>query len=129
MAVTTPRGRARKPRSVVSTLAAMLLATELLVVVLAALALLGLKDLPPSIALGGGGGLIVLIAIAAALSTKRIGIVLGWVVQLVLLASFAVSIPVGVVGVIFAAIWVYGMIVGGRIDRREARPTTQEGAP
>lgn len=129
MAVTTPRGRARKPRSVVSTLAAMLLATELLVVVLAALALLGLKDLPPSIALGGGGGLIVLIAIAAALSTKRIGIVLGWVVQLVLLASFAVSIPVGIVGVIFAAIWVYGMIVGGRIDRREARPTTQEGAP
>jgi hypothetical protein len=107
----------------------MLLATELLVVVLAALALLGLRDLPPAIALGGGGGLIVLIAIAAALSRKRIGIVLGWIVQLVLLATFAVSIPVGIVGVVFTAIWVYGMIVGRRIDRREAPPTTQEGAP
>jgi hypothetical protein len=128
MAVTIPRGRARRPRSVTSTLAAMLLATELLVVLLAALALLGLKDLPPGIALGGGGGLVVLIAIAAALSRKRIGIVLGWVVQLVLLATFAVSIAVGVVGVIFTAIWVYGMIVGGRIDRREARPITEEGA-
>lgn len=122
MAVTLPR-RARKPRSVVSTLAAMLLATELLVVLLAALALLGLQDLPPAVALGGGGGLVVLIAIAAALSTKRIGIVLGWVVQLVLLATFAVSIPVGIVGVVFTAIWVYGMIVGRRIDRREAPPT------
>jgi hypothetical protein len=128
MAVTIPRGRARRPRSVTSTLAAMLLATELLVVLLAALALLGLKDLPPGIALGGGGGLVVLIAIAAALSRKRIGIVLGWVVQLVLLATFAVSIAVGIVGVIFTAIWVYGMIVGGRIDRREARPITEEGA-
>jgi hypothetical protein len=123
MAMTIPR-RARKPRSVVSTLAAMLLATELLVVILAALALLGLKDLPPAIALGGGGGLIVLIAIAAALSANRVGIALGWLVQLVLLATFAVSVPVGIVGVIFAAIWVYGMIVGGRIDRREAPPTT-----
>lgn len=127
--MTLPRGGARRPRSVVSTLAAMLLATELLVVVLAALALLGLRDLPPAIALGGGGGLIVLIAIAAALSRKRIGIVLGWIVQLVLLATFAVSIPVGIVGVVFTAIWVYGMIVGRRIDRREAPPTTQEGAP
>ena len=122
MAVTLPR-RARKPRSVVSTLAAMLLATELLVVLLAALALLGLRDLPPAVALGGGGGLVVLIAIAAALSTRRIGIVLGWIVQVVLLATFAVSIPVGIVGVVFTAIWVYGMIVGRRIDRREARPT------
>ena len=123
MAVTLPR-RARKPRSVVSTLAAMLLATELLVVLLAALALLGLADLPRGVALGGGGGLVVLIAIAAALSTRRIGIVLGWIVQAVLLATFAVSIPVGIVGVVFTAIWVYGMIVGRRIDRREARPTT-----
>jgi hypothetical protein len=123
MAVTIPRGRARKPRSVVSTLAAMLLATELLVVILAALALLGLKGLPPAVALGGGGGLVVLIAIGAALSTNRVGIAIGWLVQVVLLASFAVSIPVGIVGVVFAAIWVYGMIVGRRIDRREARPT------
>jgi hypothetical protein len=123
MAVTTPR-RARRPRSVVSTLAAMLLATELLVVLLAALALLGLKDLPPVIALGGGGALVVLIAAAAALATKPVGVVLGWVVQVVLVATFVVSVPVGAVGVVFAAIWVYAMIVGRRIDRREAPPAS-----
>ena len=119
MAVTLPR-RARRPRSVTATLAAMLLACELVVVLLAALALLGLGDLPAGVALGGGGALIVLIAVAAALATKRIGIALGWVVQVVLVATLAVSVPVGVVGLVFAAIWVYSMIVGRRIDRRAA---------
>ncbi|RIX28924.1 DUF4233 domain-containing protein [Amnibacterium setariae] len=98
----------------------MLLATELVVVLLAALALLGLRDLPAPVALGGGGALIVLIAIAAALARRRAGIVLGWIVQVVLIATFAVSIPVGLVGLVFAAIWTYSMIVGARIDRRTA---------
>ncbi|MGT2426760.1 DUF4233 domain-containing protein [Amnibacterium kyonggiense] len=120
--MTAPRP-ARRPRSVVATLAAMLLATELLVVLLAALALLGLKDLPPAVALGGGGALVVVIAVAAALATRPAGIVLGWAVQVVLLATFAVSIPVGIVGVVFTAIWVYAMIVGRRIDRRDAQPS------
>jgi hypothetical protein len=105
---------------VTAQLAAMLLATELVVVLLAALALLGLRDLPPAVALGGGGAVIVLTAEAAALASKPIGIALGWLVQLVLIATFAVSIPVGIVGVLFAAIWVYSMIVARRIDRRAA---------
>lgn len=113
-------GRERRPRSVTAQLAAMLLATELVVVLLASLALLGLGDLPPAAALGGGGAVIVLIAVAAALARRPIGIALGWLVQVVLLATFALSIPVGVVGVVFAAIWVYSMIVAGRIDRRTA---------
>jgi hypothetical protein len=98
----------------------MLLACELVVVLLAALALLGLGGLPAGVSLGGGGALVVLIAVAAALATNRIGIALGWAVQVVLLATFAVSIPVGVVGLVFAGIWVYSMIVGRRIDRRAA---------
>lgn len=138
MAVTEPRpprrGRVRRERSVTATLGAMLLACELIVVALAALALLGLKDLPPAVALGGGGGLIVLIALAALLLSSspgaaRVGLLLGWLAQLVLVATFAVSIPVGIVGLVFAAIWVYSMIVARRIDRRDVRPTTEEGAP
>jgi hypothetical protein len=115
-----PGRRPRQARTVTATLAAMMLATELLVVVLVALALLGLGSLPAGIALGGGGALIVLIAVAAALSSRRIGIVLGWLVQLVLLATFGLNIAVGIVGLIFAAIWTYSMIVGRRIDRRTA---------
>ena len=115
-----PGRRPRKARTVTATLAAMMLATELLVVVLVSLALLGLRTLPPPVALGGGGALIVLIAVAAALSSRRIGIVLGWIAQVVLLATFRLDFAVGVVGLIFAAIWTYSMIVGRRIDRRNA---------
>jgi hypothetical protein len=111
-------GRTRRPRSVTASLASIVLATEFLVVVLAALVVFGLKSLPAGLALGGGGALLIVIAIAAATARSRIGIVLGWLVQAVLVAAFAVQVAVGVVGVVFAALWVYCMIVGGRIDRR-----------
>lgn len=115
-----PGRRPRKARTVTATLAAMMLATELLVVLLVSLALLGLGTLPAAVALGGGGALVVLIAVAAALSSRRIGIVLGWIAQVVLLSTFALDFAVGLVGLIFAAIWTYSMIVGRRIDRRTA---------
>jgi hypothetical protein len=98
----------------------MLLATELVVVLLAALAILGLGDLPAGVALGGGGALIALIAIAAVLASRPLGVALGWVVQVALVAAIVVNIPVGIVGLVFAAIWVYSMIVARRIDRRPA---------
>ena len=110
-------GRTRRPRSVTASLASIVLATEFLVVVLAALVVFGLKSLPAPLALGGGGALLVAIAIAAATARSRIGIALGWLVQAVLIAAFAVQVAVGAVGVVFAALWVYCMIVGGRIDR------------
>ena len=112
--------RQRRPRTVTASLAAIVLACEFLIVVLAALVLLGLRDLPPGIALGGGAALLVLIAAAAALSTRPVGIALGWVVQVVLLLTFRLNLAVGVVGLIFVALWVYSMIVGRRIDRRAA---------
>ena len=113
-------GRARRPRSLTATLASIVLAVEFLVVVLAALVVFGLRALPAPLALGGGGLLLVVIAIAAALARSRVGIVLGWIVQVVLVAAVVVQPAVGVVGLIFAAMWVYCMIVGGRIDRRAA---------
>jgi hypothetical protein len=98
----------------------MLLATELFVVLLATLAVLGLGDLSPVAALGGGAALVLLIVVAAALAGRPAGIVLGWIVQVALVATLVVSIPVGIVGLVFAAIWVYSMIVARRIDRRAA---------
>ncbi len=112
--------RARTPRSATTSIAQILLSFEFLVVVLCALALFGLRSLPPAVALGGGGAVLLLIVIAAGLARTRVGIALGWVVQVVLLATFAVNVGVGVAGLIFAAIWTYGMITGRRVDRRTA---------
>jgi hypothetical protein len=110
--------RQRRPRSVTSSLASIVLAVEFLIVVLASLVLFGLRDLPPAIALGGGGALLVLIAIAAALASRPVGIALGWVVQALLLLSGFQNPAVGIVALIFVALWVYSMIVARRIDRR-----------
>lgn len=112
--------RTRRPRSVTASLAAIVLAVEVLVVVLAALVLFGLRSLPPWAAFGGGGALLLLLLAAAALSRSRTGIALGWVAQVPLLATFALNPAVGVVGLIFVALWTYSMIVGRRIDRRTA---------
>jgi hypothetical protein len=103
-----------------ATLASIVLAIEFVVVLLAALVVWGLRDLPAPLALGGGAALLVLIVIAAGLARSSVGIALGWLVQVVLLAAGVVQIAVGIVGLIFGAFWVYCMIVGGRIDRREA---------
>lgn len=96
----------------------IVLATEFLVVVLAALALFGTGALPPAVALGGGGALLVLLLLAIALARNPVGIALGWAVQIVLLACFAADVVVGVVGLLFAGLWTYSMIVGRRVDRR-----------
>jgi hypothetical protein len=113
---------------VTASLASIVLATEFLVVVLAALVVFGLKALPAPLALGGGATLLLVIAVAAATARSRFGLVLGWLVQVVLVAAFVVQVAVGVVGVVFAAIWVYCMIVGGRIDQRSAASTERTGA-
>jgi hypothetical protein len=121
-------GRTRRPRSLTASLASIVLATEFLVVVLAALVVFGLRALPAPLALGGGGALLLVIAIAAATARSRTGIVLGWLVQVVLVAAVVIQPAVGVVGVVFAALWVYCMIVGGRIDRRAASQSERTGA-
>jgi len=119
--VSTPR--VRRPRTLTASLAAIVLATEFLVVVLAALVVFGLKSLPAPVALGGGAALLVVLAVAAALARTRVGIALGWLVQVVLIAAFVVQPAVGVVGLFFGALWTYCMIIGGRIDRRTAKQT------
>jgi Protein of unknown function (DUF4233) len=112
-------GRTRRPRTVLGSLAMIVLAVEFVIIFLAALVIFGLKNLPAWQALGGGGVLLVLVAIAAATARSRVGIVLGWIVQVLFIAAAHYDLAVGVVGVIFAALWVYCMIVGGRIDRRD----------
>lgn len=121
-------GRTRRPRSLTASLASIVLATEFVVVVLASLVVFGLKALPAPVALGSGGVLLLVIAVAAATARSPVGLILGWVVQVVLVAAVVVQVAVGVVGVVFAALWVYSMIVGARIDRRAAAPIERTGA-
>ncbi len=117
-------GAARSaPHKTQRALASIVLGFELFVVFLIGLTIYGLELLDPKV-LGIWGGLGVCALIVIALGMMRIGrlgIVLGWIVQAIVLLSSFVLPMILIIGAIFAALWVYCMIRGARIDReREA---------
>ncbi len=121
--------RARRTRSMRETLGSIVLGFELIIVFLGALVLFGLKSLPAAVALGGGAVLVILMIVTIALLRYPVGIVMGWVVQLIVIAAGLLVPAFYIVGAIFAAMWTYCMIVGGRLDHRDrlARQAAESG--
>lgn len=117
---TAPAPRRRRERSAQESLGAIVLGFEVVVVFLGALVIFGLHTLSPAQALIGGGAVIVLMLIAVALLRYRVGYWIGWLVQLVVVASGFLVGMLFIVGAIFTAIWAYAMITGARLDRRSA---------
>lgn len=110
----------RRRQSVRESLASIVLGFELIVVFLAALVAFGLKVLPAPVALGGGAVLCVAIVATLAALRFRWGIIVGWVLQGVIVAT-GILVPIMfIIGALFAGMWVYSMVAGGRIDREKA---------
>ncbi|MEV1129558.1 DUF4233 domain-containing protein [Agromyces sp. NPDC049794] len=127
MSDTTPQpapGPVRTARSAKQTLGAMVLAFEVIVVFLAALVIWGLAptenstfDLPPWVALAAGGVLIVCLIVTIGLLRFSWGFIVGWVLQVLIIAAGFLNPAMFIVGAIFGGMWWYGMIAGARIDR------------
>ncbi|MET0932494.1 MAG: DUF4233 domain-containing protein [Mycetocola sp.] len=110
----------RSRRGVRQSLASIVLAFELIVVFLASLVAFGLKVQPGPIALIGGGVICLAILFTLAMLRHEWAFGVGWVLQGVIVAT-GIFVPVmWVIGLVFAGMWVYCMIVGGRIDRQNA---------
>ncbi|MCP2030657.1 membrane protein YdbS with pleckstrin-like domain [Okibacterium sp. HSC-33S16] len=118
----------RRPRqSVQQSLASIVLGFELIVMFLAALVAFGLKALPAPVALIGGAVLCLVIVLTLAVLRYRWGVIVGWVVQGVIVAS-GILVPIMfIIGALFAGMWVYAMVAGGRIDREKAAAAAQLG--
>ncbi|MFJ8893589.1 DUF4233 domain-containing protein [Leifsonia sp. NPDC102414] len=114
-----PARRPRRERTVREMLGSIVLGFELLVVFLGALVLFGLGSLPAAVALGGGAVVVVLMIVAMGTLRSPVGIVLGWFVQLVVVAAGFLVPAFFIVGAIFTAMWAYCMIAGARIDRNK----------
>ena len=116
-------GSSRGVRSTQRALASIVLGFELIIVVLIGLTLFGLSTLEPrELGLYLGGGLAVVIIVALALMrVKRAGIVLGWGVHVLMLASGFLLPMAFLVGILFSALWVYCMVKGAQIDRDRAK--------
>ncbi|KQO93772.1 DUF4233 domain-containing protein [Leifsonia sp. Leaf264] len=115
-------GRAPAPRSIRRSLASIVLGFELIVVFLAALVNYGLPtagliSIGPVAALVSGGIVCLLIIVTLGLLRYQFAYVLGWTVQVLILLAGLLNPGMFFVGAIFAAIWTYAMISGGRIDR------------
>ncbi|WP_432540998.1 DUF4233 domain-containing protein [Kineococcus sp. SYSU DK002] len=109
-------------RSTKRLFAATTLACEALLVFFATLVAYGLvpMDQRQVSYLVVGGAVILLCVLTAGMLRSRAGYVVGWVVQLLLVASgFVVPMMFGI-GFAFAVIWFFALRLGGRIDREKA---------
>lgn len=120
-AVNKISGNSKGRGSTQAALASIILGFEIFVIFLTGLTTFGLRVFdPPEMGIWGGIGLCVLTVIALALMRTGVGIWLGWLVQALLLLS-AIFLPgILFVGVIFTAVYAYGMIKGAQIDRQKA---------
>ena len=109
-------GPVRPPRSLRRSFAAMVLVGEVLVVGFATLVAKDLTDVSGRTLALAAGGLALLCVLAAGLLRSRVGYLLGWVVQVLLvLSGFWVPLMF-FVGVVFLAVWGFVLRAGGRAD-------------
>jgi hypothetical protein len=101
-------------------LAATCLALEAFLVFFATLAASAVSDLPDRTVWTGGIALTVVCLVAAGLARRPGGIVLGWVVQALVVATTAVVPAVLVLAAAFVALYAWFVVLGGRIDRDRA---------
>ncbi len=109
-----------RSQNIKATLGSIVFSAELLVVFLGALVAFGLKAVDPVTAFVGGGVLCVMMVAVIPLLRFRWGLICGWVLQGVIVATGIVMPMMYVVGGLFAIMWVYCMIVGARIDREKS---------
>lgn len=121
--------RPRRARSVTESLLSITLVLEASVLFFASLTAFGLRVLEPGlpawVALPAGALFIVVLLATTAVLRYRWGVVIGWVLQVALIALGILVPTMYVVGAGFALLWIYCFTRGRRIDA--ARSTTTQG--
>lgn len=112
-------------RSARRTFTATTLVLEAFVVLFATLVAHGLRAAPPGVVWGLGGALALSLTLAAGVQGRPGGLVVGSVLQVPVLLGGLLLPPAAapvmvVVGVVFVALWIASMRLGGRIDRERA---------
>jgi hypothetical protein len=112
----------KKRRSVKIMFASTTLLLEAFVVFFGTLVVFGLRrdELPPALILGAGVALSLILVMTCAVLTRRWGIAVGWVLQLIIIAAGFLEPAMFLVGLAFALTWLYGLRTGARLDRENA---------
>lgn len=111
-----PRRKAPAKRQFASTI----LLLEAFLVLFATLVAFGLRVADPALVWAAGGVLMVVLVVLSRLVGQPGSYVAGSVVQLVVLAGALVIPQMIILGIVFCAMWVAALRLGGRIDRERA---------
>lgn len=122
--------RPRRRRGAAESLGSVVLGFESIIVFLGGLAVYGLSALPDGVpdwwGVVAGSVLAVAMMMLAGLLRHRWAIAAGWAFQLLLaLGTFLVP-ALGVVALVFGAMYAYATIKGGALDRRNAALAAEE---
>jgi hypothetical protein len=118
----------RRVRTASESLLSIVLALEAFLIFFATLVVFALGDLNAATALVGGAVLLLVLALTGRFVRYHWGVWLGWLLQLVILATGFLTPLMFFIGAMFVAMWVYCFITGRRLDRRNAaasEPTAQ----
>ena len=118
-----------RPTPTVTRLAATCLVLEAFLVLFGVLAAVGLSDVPDSTLWAGGGALLLACLVLAGAVRSRVGLVLGTVLQVALLATGLVVTPMFFMGALFAGLWAWFLYLGARIDADQDGRAGQVTAP
>lgn len=118
----------RKRRSTKVMFGSTVLTLEAFVVFFAALVAFGTEaqGLPPVALLIGGIAFSAVLVLACALLSRNFGYAVGWVLQLLLIATGFLVPMMFLVGVLFALTWWYGIHTGARLDRENAQRDAEQ---
>jgi high-affinity Fe2+/Pb2+ permease len=123
-------GMPKKRRSIRVMFASTVLGLEAFVAFFATLVIFGLHahDYPQPVILVAGVLLSIVLVVACAFLTKKWGPSLGWVLQLVLIATGFLEPLMFVIGVLFALAWWYALRAGSRLDRENIQRDKDQAA-
>jgi Protein of unknown function (DUF4233) len=116
--VTAAAPRVRRARSLTESLLSIVLTLEAILVFFIALTVYGLHALSPAEAFGGGAALAVVLLAATRVMRYSWGVWIGWLLQLVILATGLVLAALYIAALFFIAIWVFCFVRGRQIDRQ-----------
>ncbi len=115
------RMRLKRRRGLRESLVSIVMGCEIFVAFLVAIGLAGLRAVDPVTAYVGGGVFILLALVAAARARYTWAVALSGSLQVVAVLSGLLEPILFLVGAGFLAFWLYAVIMGTRIDRRNAK--------
>ncbi len=112
--------RPRRQRSLTESLLSIVLGLEAILVFFIALTVYGLHALPPLEAFLGGAILAIVLGLATRVVRYPWGVWVGWVLQVVLLATGILLPALYIAAAFFIAMWIFCFIRARQIDRANA---------